>query len=97
MKNSKSILILGASGITGAAIAKRMKLEYNAYGIVSDSGTSQEECPLLGIPVVPRNTTERPESVEFGNSILIWESEPIKKMTSEQLGSLTPTQFLKIK
>ena len=32
MNNSKSILILGASGIIGAAIAKRMKTDYNVSG-----------------------------------------------------------------
>ena len=32
MNNSKSILIIGASGITGAAIAKRMKSIYNVSG-----------------------------------------------------------------
>ena len=32
MNNSKSILILGASGITGAAIAKRMKSDYSVSG-----------------------------------------------------------------
>jgi len=51
-----------------------LKLQFDAYGIVSDSGTAQEECPLLGVPVaVPRKKTERPESVEFGNSIMIGE------------------------
>jgi UDP-N-acetylglucosamine 2-epimerase len=58
-----------------------LNLQYNAYGIVSDSGTSQEECPLLGVPVaVPRNATERPESVEFGNSIMLGETTPVRTM-----------------
>lgn len=40
--------------------------------IVSDSGTAQEEPALLGIPViVPRDYTERPESIENNNSILL--------------------------
>ncbi len=63
-----------------------LNLQYNAYGVVSDSGTSQEECPLLGVPVaVPRNYTERPESVENGNSILIGENRLIKKMVSDTI------------
>ena len=38
-----------------------LDLQYQAYGVISDSGTSQEECPLLGVPVaVPRNATESP-------------------------------------
>lgn len=58
-----------------------LRLQYGAHGVVSDSGTSQEECPLLGVPaVIPRLHTERPESVEFGNSILIGESDPVERM-----------------
>ena len=58
-----------------------LDLQYQARAIVSDSGTSQEECPLLGVPLaVPRDFTERPESVEFGNSILVGENTPVKDM-----------------
>ena len=58
-----------------------LELQYHAYGVISDSGTGQEECPLLKVPVVvPRNFTERPESVKFGNSILIGETTPIETM-----------------
>lgn len=58
-----------------------LKLQYGAYGVVSDSGTSQEECPLLGVPAaIPRNCTERPESVEFGNSVMLGETNPVAEM-----------------
>lgn len=58
-----------------------LNLQYHAFGVISDSGTSQEECPLLKVPVVvPRNFTERPESILNGNSILIGESGGITKM-----------------
>jgi UDP-N-acetylglucosamine 2-epimerase (non-hydrolysing) len=61
-----------------------LRLQYDADGVVSDSGTSQEECPLLRTPVVvPRNFTERPESVENGNSILVGEHRPINRMVNE--------------
>ena len=41
---------------------------------------------MLGVPVVvPRKHTERPESVENGNSILIGEDRPINKMVSETI------------
>lgn len=64
-----------------------LNLQYNAYGVISDSGTSQEECPLLGVPVVvPRKHTERPESVENGNSILVGEDRPVAKMVKETIG-----------
>jgi UDP-N-acetylglucosamine 2-epimerase (non-hydrolysing) len=45
---------------------------YNCKFIVSDSGTSQEEPPLFLTPViVPRDYTERPESIESGCSFMI--------------------------
>jgi len=63
-----------------------LDLQYQARAIVSDSGTSQEECPLLGVPVaVPRGFTERPESVEFGNSILVGENKPVKDMIDKSI------------
>jgi UDP-N-acetylglucosamine 2-epimerase (non-hydrolysing) len=63
-----------------------LELQYHAFGAVSDSGTSQEECPLLRVPVaVPRNFTERPESMEFGNSILVGETRSISTMVDETL------------
>ncbi|MFM8857499.1 MAG: non-hydrolyzing UDP-N-acetylglucosamine 2-epimerase [Actinomycetota bacterium] len=63
-----------------------LELQYHAYGVISDSGTSQEECPLLSVPVaVPRNFTERPESVENGNSILVGETEPTAEMARKTL------------
>ena len=37
--------------------------------------------PCFGVPVaVPRDFTERPESLEFGNSILIGENRPVSQM-----------------
>lgn len=63
-----------------------LRLQYHAYGVISDSGTSQEECPLLKVPVaVPRNSTERPESMEHGNSILVGETRPIHEMAQRTL------------
>lgn len=76
LEDKKNIKLIGPYGFLDY-----LRLQYNAYGIVSDSGTSQEECPLLGVPVaVPRLKTERPESVENGNSILVGETEPVRKM-----------------
>ncbi len=48
-----------------------VRLEAGARLVVSDSGTVQEECSLLGVPAVTcRNTTERPETVECGSNVL---------------------------
>jgi len=46
-------------------------LEQHARCVLSDSGTVQEECAILGVPnVTLRDVTERPETVECGCSIL---------------------------
>lgn len=43
-----------------------------AYFLLSDSGGVQEEAPHLGKPVVVmRDTTERPEAIEAGTSLLV--------------------------
>ena len=81
LDNKPSIELVGPYGFL-----KYLDFQYNAYGVVSDSGTSQEECPLLKVPVaVPRNFTERPESAEFGNSILVGETKPVEQMVNETI------------
>lgn len=46
-------------------------LEQNARCVLSDSGTVQEECCILGVPAVTlRDTTERPETVECGSNVI---------------------------
>jgi len=81
LSDKKNIRLVGPYGFI-----EYLNLQYNAYGVVSDSGTSQEECPLLGVPVaVPRNYTERPESIENGNSILVGEKRPIYKMVKDTI------------
>jgi UDP-N-acetylglucosamine 2-epimerase (non-hydrolysing) len=46
-------------------------LEQNAFCVISDSGTVQEETCILGIPnVTIRDATERPETVECGSNAL---------------------------
>lgn len=46
-------------------------LQRSALAVLSDSGTVQEECAILGVPnVVLRDFTERPETVESGASIV---------------------------
>jgi UDP-N-acetylglucosamine 2-epimerase (non-hydrolysing) len=48
-----------------------LKLEAEAKMIVTDSGTVQEEALLLGVPcLVTRRSTERPETIAVGASIL---------------------------
>lgn len=46
--------------------------QYNAFFMISDSGTAQEEPALLNTPVVvPREYTERPQSVYYGCSVML--------------------------
>lgn len=48
-----------------------LNAELNSALIVSDSGTVQEEASILRVPcVVPRLSTERPETIECGGCIL---------------------------
>jgi len=48
-----------------------VKLEQQAKMVISDSGTCQEECCILGVPSVTiRETTERQETIECGSTIL---------------------------
>jgi UDP-N-acetylglucosamine 2-epimerase (non-hydrolysing) len=57
-------------------------LEQNAYCVLSDSGTVQEECAIFRIPnVTLRDVTERPETIECGSNILSG-SEPVAVMSS---------------
>jgi UDP-N-acetylglucosamine 2-epimerase (non-hydrolysing) len=46
-------------------------LEKNAYAVMTDSGTVQEECCIFGKPnVTVRDVTERPETLEVGSNII---------------------------
>jgi UDP-N-acetylglucosamine 2-epimerase (non-hydrolysing) len=48
-----------------------LRLEQDAFCILSDSGTVQEEACILGVPnVTMRDVTERPETIECGSNIL---------------------------
>jgi UDP-N-acetylglucosamine 2-epimerase (non-hydrolysing) len=48
-----------------------VSLEQNAYCVLSDSGTVQEESCIFGTPnVTLRDVTERPETIEAGSNIL---------------------------
>ena len=48
-----------------------VSLETNAFCVLSDSGTVQEECCVLRVPnVTIRDVTERPETLECGSNML---------------------------
>ena len=49
-----------------------VRLERDARCVLTDSGTVQEECCLLRVPnVTLRDTTERPETLACGSSLLV--------------------------
>jgi len=48
-----------------------LTLERNAFCVLSDSGTVQEECCIFKVPnVTIRDVTERPETIESGSNVL---------------------------
>lgn len=76
-------------------------LERNAFCVLSDSGTVQEECAILGVPSVTlRDHTERPETIEAGASVLSG-ADPttilrLVKMVTERRGQWTaPAEYLR--
>jgi len=76
-------------------------LEQNARCVLTDSGTVQEECAILGIPnVTIRDVTERPETIECGSNVLAGgEPADILRAASVALESATswtaPPEYLK--
>jgi len=60
-----------------------VKAQYDAVAIISDSGTAQEEAPLLQTPVlVPRDFSERPQSYSAGNSLKIFCDKSLREEVS---------------
>ncbi|KWX88038.1 UDP-N-acetylglucosamine 2-epimerase, partial [Paenibacillus riograndensis] len=66
-------------------------LEQYALCAITDSGTVQEECCLMGVPTVTiRRTTERPETVDCGSNVVSGvEQESILRCT-RLMTSLSP-------
>lgn len=61
----------GVKVIEPAGLFDFVHLEKQACCVLSDSGTVQEECCILGAPnVTLRDVTERPETMEVGSSII---------------------------
>jgi len=77
-----------------------VKLEKNAKCIISDSGTVCEESCILKTPnVIIRETTERPEVIECGSSILVGTSctkilDGVKTMINIGVNWKIPEEYL---
>lgn len=72
-----------------------VRLEREAFCLLSDSGTVQEEACIFGVPhVTIRDVTERPETVECGSNVLAsCDAEQIALMVdivTERRGSWRP-------
>jgi len=78
-----------------------ISLEKNAFCVLSDSGTVQEECCIMRIPnVTIRDVTERPETIECGSNILSGTNPDsilrcIKNVINQDTGWEIPKEYLK--
>ncbi len=77
-----------------------VNLEKNAFCVLSDSGTVQEECCIFKVPnVTLRDVTERPETIEVGSGILTG-AEPetilraVKAVTSRPPDWTAPEEYM---
>lgn len=70
-----------------------VKLEKNSLAVLTDSGTVQEECSILGIPnITVRDVTERPETIECGSNLLSG-AEPESILRSVELALAQPAAW----
>lgn len=75
-------------------------LEQQAFCVLSDSGTVQEECAIFGVPSVTiRDVTERPETIECGSAVLSGANpeniqQLVKLTTGKGPGWVAPTEYL---
>ncbi|MFZ3101154.1 MAG: UDP-N-acetylglucosamine 2-epimerase (non-hydrolyzing) [Desulfitobacteriaceae bacterium] len=70
-KQSRTFAGTGIQVVEPLGLFDFVFLEQNAFCVLSDSGTVQEECCLYKIPnVTLRDVTERPETLEAGSNLL---------------------------
>jgi UDP-N-acetylglucosamine 2-epimerase (non-hydrolysing) len=75
-------------------------LEQNAFCVVSDSGTVQEEACIFGVPAVTvRDVTERPETIECGSNVLAGADADrivslVRDVTQHHADWTVPTEYL---
>jgi UDP-N-acetylglucosamine 2-epimerase (non-hydrolysing) len=96
-----NIPIFNVSLINPISFIDFIHLEINAFCILTDSGTVQEEACIFNIPnVTLRNTTERPETIECGSNIISGYNKndiitAIKIATSNRNKKDIPKNYLK--
>jgi UDP-N-acetylglucosamine 2-epimerase (non-hydrolysing) len=75
-------------------------LEQNAFCLLSDSGTVQEEACIFGVPnVTIRDVTERPETVECGSNVLSGTAseailQAVRLVTGQPRKWMPPAEYL---
>ena len=78
-----------------------IQLERNAFCVLSDSGTVQEECCIMKTPnITIRDVTERPETIECGSNVLTGvESDKIQNsvriVVNQNCDWIPPKEYLK--
>ena len=75
-------------------------LEREAFCVLSDSGTVQEECSIFGVPnITLRDATERPETLECGSNVLSGADpdriQALVKVVTREQAWVPPTEYLK--
>lgn len=79
-----------------------VKLQKNAYCVLSDSGTIHEDAGIMGIPaLVVRESSERPEAFDNGNVILtgvdpqtiLTSIEIVKKQVEDNIKFRNPSDY----
>jgi len=89
LRNNNPLLfskIVLMSKETCGSYFKYLRFQMDSLFMISDSGTAQEEAPLLGTKVVvPRNFTERNESCENNCSIMIGENFSLAPNENEKV------------
>ncbi len=100
-KQKKSMTKPGITIIEPLGLFDFIYLEKQAFCVLSDSGTVQEECCIFNIPnVTIRDVTERPETVECGSSIIAG-CEPesilaaVKMVSTSEKEWQPPAEYLK--
>jgi UDP-N-acetylglucosamine 2-epimerase (non-hydrolysing) len=77
-----------------------ISLEKNAFCVLTDSGTVQEECCIFHVPAITvRKTTERPETVDCGSNFISGLNENtilngVKVMCSKPANWIRPAEYL---
>lgn len=70
-RNKKTLAGTGIRTVEPLGLFDFVSLEQNAYCVLSDSGTVQEECCIFQVPnVTLRDVTERPETLEAGSNLI---------------------------